>query len=113
VLFGLAFFLYAAGWVTAYFVLRSSAGELVGVFLGSILMAIVFAIGFRATRSILLFSGLLFLANCFGYFPGSALNDFLGGRMGMLLWGLVYGVALGAGIGAVLHLAQTRTNKLT
>ena len=43
-----------------------------------------------------------------GYFLGSALNNSVGGRAGMLLWGAAYGLFLGAGLGAVLHLAQTR-----
>ena len=48
----------------------------------------------------------LFIANSAGYFLGSAINDYLGGRPGMLLWGIIYGLFLGAGIGALLHLLQ-------
>ena len=105
-LYGIAFFAYAVGWVGAYFTLRSIAGEWVGSVAGSILMALVFALGFAATRSIVKLSVVLFIANSLGYFAGSALNDFIGGQAGMLLWGFVYGLCLGAGIGAVLHLAQ-------
>ena len=105
-LYGIAFFTYAVGWVGAYFTLRGTAGEWVGSVAGSILMALVFAWGFGATRSILKLSVILFVANSFGYFAGSALNDYVGGQGGMLLWGIVYGLGLGAGIGAVLHLAQ-------
>src|SRR5687767_15984898 len=46
-LYGLAFFAYAAGWVAAYFTLRGAAGEWVGSVVGSVLMALVFALGFR------------------------------------------------------------------
>ena len=107
-LYGAAFFAYAAGWVAAYFTLRgSAAGEWVGSLAGSILMAVVFAIGFGVSRSILKFSAILFAANSVGYFLGSALNDSIAGQVGMLLWGLVYGLSLGAGIGAVLHWAQS------
>jgi hypothetical protein len=105
-LFGLAFFAYAAGWVGAYFTLRGSTGEWVGSFAGSVLMALVFAAGFRAIRSTLKFSAILFAANSIGYFLGSALNDHYGGKGGMLLWGLTYGFGLGAGISAVLHFSQ-------
>lgn len=107
-LFGLAFFAYAAGWVGAYFTLRGAAGEWVGSIAGSILMALIFAIGFGAGRLIPKLSVLLFIANSVGYFLGSALNDRVGGRAGMLLWGLAYGLFLGAGIGAVLHLLQVQ-----
>lgn len=107
-LFALAFFTYAAGWVCAYFMLRGAAGELVGSLAGSFLMASVFAVGFGATRSILKLAGVLFITNSLGYFPGSVLNNYLGGSAGMLLWGIIYGLFLGAGLGAVLYLVQAR-----
>ena len=105
-LYGLAFFMYAIGWVAAYFILRGSAGEWVGSLAGSILMALVFAAGFNRIRSTLKFALLLFVANSIGYFLGSALNEAIGGQGGMLLWGVAYGLCLGAGIGAVLHYSQ-------
>jgi hypothetical protein len=112
-LWGLAFFAYAAGWCGAYFTLRGAAGEWVGSLVGSLLMAIVFALGFGAARSIVKLSALLFIANSAGYFLGSAINDYVGGRPGMLLWGVIYGLLLGAGLGALLHqLHQTSPNVL-
>lgn len=105
-LFGLAFFAYAAGWVAAYFVFRGAAGEWVGSFAGSVLMGVVIAAGFGALRSAVKLSPILFAANSIGYFLGSALNNTIGGAAGMLLWGTAYGLFLGAGLGAVLHLAQ-------
>lgn len=105
-LFGLAFFAYAAGWVIAYFTLRNAAGEWVGSLAGSILMAFVFAAGFRALNSTVKLSAVLFVSNSLGYFLGSALNNSFGGRAGMLLWGVAYGVFFGAGIGAALQMVQ-------
>ncbi len=106
-LYGAAFFAYAVGWVAAYFTLRGGAGEWVGSLAGSILMAVVFAIGFGlSSRSVLKFSAVLFVANSVGYFLGSALNDYVSGQAGMLLWGLAYGLCLGTGIGAVLQLSR-------
>ena len=105
-LYGLAFLVYAIGWIAAYFVLRGVAGEWVGSLAGSILMALVFAKGFGRLGATLKFSVLLFIANSLGYFVGSAINDAVGGRNGMMLWGVVYGLFLGAGIAAVLHYAQ-------
>jgi hypothetical protein len=105
-LFGLAFFAYAANWMFAYFIVRGTAGELIGSLAGSILMALVFAAGFESLRSTLKLSALLFVTNAVGYFLGSALNNSIGGRPGMLLWGLAYGLFFGAGIGAALHLVQ-------
>ena len=108
VLFGLAFFAYAAGWIVAYFVLRNTAGEWVGSIAGSILMALVFALGFGVVKLTPKLAVILFVANSLGYFIGSALNDFLRGSTGMLLWGAMYGLCLGAGIGAALALCQKK-----
>lgn len=105
-LFGLAFFAYASGWMIAYFNMRNPTGELAGALAGSILMAVVFAAGFRSLRSIPKLSALLFVSNSLGYFLGSALNNSFGGRLGMLLWGAAYGLFFGAGIGATLQLVQ-------
>jgi hypothetical protein len=110
-LYGLAFFAYAVGWVAAYFTLRDVPGEWVGSLAGSVLMALVFAAGFGAMRSALKFAALLFVANSVGYFLGAFLNGYFGGASGMLLWGAMYGLFLGAGIGAVLHLAQIQSWK--
>lgn len=107
-LFGLAFFAYAAGWVGAYFTLRGVAGEWLGSLAGSVLMGSALAVGFGSARSALKLSAVLFVANSVGYFLGSALNNSVGGSAGMLLWGTAYGLFLGAGLGAVLHLAQAR-----
>lgn len=108
-LFGAAFFAYAAGWVGAYFVLRGGLGEWIGSLAGSLLMGTVLAAGFGRARSALGWSAVLFVANSLGYFLGSALDASVGGREGMLLWGGVYGLFLGAGLGAVLGFAQTRS----
>jgi hypothetical protein len=105
-LFALAFFAYAAGWMLAYFTLRNSAGELLGSLAGSIAMALVFAAGFGASRSVVQLSAVLFVTNALGYFLGSALHDSVRGPAGMLLWGIAYGVFFGAGIGAALHFVQ-------
>ncbi len=105
-LFGLAFFLYAAGWVVAYFNLLNVAGEWIGSLAGSVLMALVFAAGFGVMRSVVKLAAVLFVANSAGYFLGSAIWVYAGGEIGMLLWGVIYGLFLGAGLGAVLHLAQ-------
>ena len=110
-LYGLAFFFYAAGWVTAYSISPGAVGEWVGSLAGSILMALVFAEGFKVMSSTLKLAALLFVANSVGYFLGSALNNYFGGPTGMLLWGAAYGLFLGAGIGAVLHFAQVESWK--
>ena len=110
-LFGAAFLAYAAGWVTSYFIWRDGLGEWIGSLAGSFMMSVIFATGFGVFHATLRLAAVLFVANSFGYFLGSALNNVLEGSTGMLLWGGVYGLFLGAGIGAVLHLAQTAMNR--
>lgn len=108
VLFSLAFLAYAVGWTGAYFMLRGAAGEWAGSFAGSVFMGLVFAAGFKSLSDAPSLCASLFVANSVGYFSGSALNDSIGGRTGMLLWGAAYGLALGAGLGASLYIAQSR-----
>lgn len=108
-LWALAFFAYAAAWMVAYFLLGRTTGEVVGSLVGSILMAVVLAAGFRSLRSIVKLSGVLFVSNFLGYFLGAALFDSLSHPTGMLLFGVVYGLFFGAGIGAALHLLQRQT----
>ena len=105
-LYGLAFLVYALGWVAAYFMLGGTAGEWVGSLAGSILMAFVFAAGFKRLNSVPKFALILFVANSIGYFLGSAIYRSVAGQGGMLLWGVAYGLFLGAGIGAVLYYSQ-------
>jgi len=108
VLFGLAFFSYAAGWVGAYFASPGTVGEWLGSLAGSLLMGSVLAVGFGTVRAAVKLSAVLFVGNSIGYFLGSALNNSIGGSPGMLLWGTAYGLFLGAALGAALHIAQTQ-----
>ena len=105
-LWAVAFFAYAAAWMIAYFSLGRAAGEVVGSLFGSISMAFVLAAGFRSLRSIVKLSAVLFVSNFLGYFLGAALFDNLSAPTGMLLYGAVYGLFFGAGIGAALQLVQ-------
>ena len=105
-LFAVAFLLYAVGWVGAYFSLRGTAGEWVGSLAGSLLMALVIAAGFGALYTFPRLFVVLLLANSVGYFLGAWLNSTIRGRAGMILWGVAYGLGLGAGIGWSLYLAQ-------
>lgn len=108
-LFGAAFFLYAAGWMAGYFVLRKSWGEqpaeVVASLFGSALLAGTLATGLGALQRFGVLFGVLFAANTIGYFFGGALFLALGRPVGMLLWGVAYGVILGAGLGLAIPLA--------
>ncbi len=105
-LFATAFLLYAVGWVGAYFSLRGTAGEVVGSLAGSLLMALVIAVGFGALQTFPRLFVVLLIANSAGYFLGAWLDYTVRGKTGMILWGVAYGLGLGAGIGLSLYLAQ-------
>ena len=106
--FGTAFFMYGIGWMAAYFTLRNTAGQWLASLAGSVSMALVFAAWFSVLRLVLMLSALLFVANSIGYFLGSVFYYSFGRPTGLLLWGAFYGFCLGAGIGAVLYLAQSQ-----
>jgi hypothetical protein len=108
-LFAGAFFLYAAGWMAGYFLLRKSWGEqpaeVVASLVGSALLAATLAGGLGALRAFGRLFLVLFQANTIGYFLGGALYFGLGRPLGMLLWGVAYGALLGAGLGVAILLA--------
>ena len=109
-LFAAAFFLYAVGWMAGYFLLRKTWGEqpaeVVASLLGAALLALALAAGLGAMQRFVRLFGVLFVANTAGYFLGGTCLFALGRPTGMLLWGVVYGALLGAGLGAAIHLAQ-------
>ena len=108
VIFGAAFFMYGIGWMAAYFTLKNAAGQWLGSLVGSVSMALVFAAAFKVLRSAPLLLALLFVANSIGYFLGSVFYYSYGRPAGLMLWGAFYGFCLGAGLGAVLYIAQSR-----
>lgn len=105
-LWAVAFFAYAAVWMIAYFLLGRTTGEFLGSLAGSVLMAVVLAAGFGAAKATAKASAVLFVANALGYFLGAALFDWYRNETGMLLFGAIYGLLFGAGIGAALRIVQ-------
>jgi hypothetical protein len=107
-LFGAAFFVYGVSWTACYFWRSNAAGEWIGSLVGSVLMALVLAAGFRWLRSAPVLSVVLFVANSLGYFLGSFFFYSLSEPAGLLVWGVVYGACVGAGLGAALYLVQSK-----
>src|SRR5262249_38716649 len=104
--FGTAFLLYAAGGVVSYFTLRRTAGEWAGSIVGSILLALVISLAFGVIKTFFTQAAALFIANSAGYFLGGLIHQSIRGAIGMLLWGVIYGLFLGAGLGLSIYLAQ-------
>ena len=111
--FSLAFFAYAAGWMVSYFTLRGAAGEWLGSLVGSATLGLVLAVAFGAKNRYARISLELFLAHSAGYFLGEWLHHSLHGKMGMLLWGVCYGLGFGLGLARALYFAQTADSAST
>lgn len=107
--FAVAFLLYAAGWTVAWFLWRDKFGEWMGSLAGTLLMTGALLAGFSSWRVAVSVAVTLFVAHSLGYFAGAVLYETIGGRPGMLLWGLAYGLGFGAGIGRALFLCQRGT----
>ena len=52
----------------------------------------------------------LFVAHSAGYFLGKWLHHSIHGKIGMLLWGVCYGLGFGLGLARALYWAQTADN---
>jgi hypothetical protein len=67
-------------------------------------------VGFKVKKAPLRLALILFIANSVGYFVGSALNNAFPRPTGMLLWGGIYGLCLGTGLGIVLRESNHRVH---
>lgn len=107
--FTVAFLAYAAAWTAGWMLLRGHAGSVrsvTGLFLGTVLMALLLAAAFRAREAFLKTAAALFILNTAGYFAGGWLEGIVPGTTGRLLWGLCYGIGFGAGLGLAFYFCQ-------
>ena len=111
--FALAFFAYAASWMASYFTLSRDAGEWLGSLAGSTALSLVLATVFPAWSSFSRIAAVVFVAHSAGYFLGEWLHHSMHGRIGMLLWGVSYGLGFGFGLTRALYLAQTANAQCT
>ena len=105
--FGMAFLLYAVGWVGSYFTLRGVAGEWAGSLVGSILMALVIAQAFGVMKTFFAQAASLFIANSAGYFQATCSTTRSVEKPGCCCGADCMGLCLGAGLGLSIFLAQT------
>ena len=118
-----AFFVYAAIWSAAWFLMGFGAGEWIGAAAGS--LAFVAICGWRlgSFRSFAAVAAGFFVVHTAGYFAGGRAMAWLMSpdaahafpsvpkrslvRAGMLAWGAAYGLGFGAGIGLVFRAFQS------
>jgi len=106
ILFAIAFLLYGAGWTAVYFPLRSELGEWLGSLLGATMLGLTLATAFDAARQAPKIITVLFLTRSAGYFCGVFVHRAVPGIGGWMLWGIAYGLGLGAGLGYALYTCQ-------
>jgi len=108
-LLGIAFALYASAWVGAYMGLKGHVGGIAGLFIGTAVMGLLFALAFDERGAAVPSIASLFLLNLAGYYLGNAVElAFLktSFALAMLLYGVCYGIGFGAGLGLALHFCQ-------
>jgi hypothetical protein len=101
-----AFLAYAAVWCGFWFKLKFGLGEWLGSLGGTLAFALVVAAmrgGWRSLPAAIL---VLFAGHSAGYFLGAPIcysQMKTRPELGMLAWGLLYGLGFGAGIGFAFH----------
>lgn len=114
-LFGLSFTVYSIAWIVGWMQLRDHAGSVVGLLAGTVLMGGMMAAAFDAWGQVVKVIAVLFLLNSAGYFIGGVVEGALIQQhklAAMLMWGVLYGIGLGAGLGLAYHFCQTRARAL-
>jgi hypothetical protein len=123
ILFTIAYLAYAALWITAWMTLHGNPGSLTGLASGSIVMGWILCRAFTARGVLVPVVAALLVGNLLGYYGGGYAEALVAGlsvpgvadvanekarptALAMLSWGACYGLCVGAGLGAALHLCQ-------
>jgi hypothetical protein len=104
-----AFIAYAGVWCAFWFKLKFGLGEWLGSLGGTVAFALVAAATQGGRRSLPHALLVIFVGHSAGYFLGAPIcYSQLKTRpeLGMLAWGLLYGLGFGAGIGFLFHALQ-------
>lgn len=114
-LFSISFAAYSAAWITGWMTLRGHPGSIAGLLAGTAVMGGMLAAAFGAKRETLKIIAVLFVLNTIGYFAGGELEAAFIGEHNVgakLLWGVTYGMGLGAGLGWAFFICQGKARAL-
>ena len=127
--FGLTFAAYAATWIFCWMMIAGEVGCLIGLFTGAAIMGWKLTDAFDAPQATVPVVLALIASNMLGFYGGG----FVQGRvtrspeitlflvslhiarpsmLGQFLWGAVYGLCFGAGIGLAFYLCQAKARAL-
>ena len=127
--FSVAFGAYSLFWIAGWMGSRGQTMHVrsaAGLFAGTAVMGILFGFAFDARGAIVKIAAALFILNSLGYFVGGWIESCLsqtkelnliaftlhGATLGVfmnVMWGLCYGIGLGAGLVYAFYTAQART----
>jgi hypothetical protein len=124
-IFTVAFAAYAVGWIVGWMSLKGHLGSVVGLLAGTLVMGWILAEAFAARDKLVVIVAALFLLNAAGYFVGgwvearvASADGFLGltkssrVTLAKFLWGVLYGLGFGGGLGLAFHLCQNAARAL-
>ena len=110
-----AFAAYSVAWIAGWMLLRGHLGSMVGLLAGTAVMGAMLVAAFDAWNQAVKVIVTLFTLNAAGYFVGGVVEEALlqyHKVAAMLMWGVLYGLGFGAGLGVAFHLCQSQARAL-
>ena len=114
-LFSPAYAVYSVIWIAAWMILKGHLGSIAGLLGGTAVMGWMIATAFDARHATVKIIVALFALNTAGYYVGGWFEAAFiqkNAMMAMLLWGVWYGIGLGAGLGIAFFLAQENARRI-
>ena len=114
-LFGASFAAYSVAWIAGWMSLHGHPGSVAGLLAGTTVMGWMLVTAFEARGQLLKVIGALFVLNSLGYFIGGVLEGAIYPHSALtakLMWGVCYGLGLGAGLGLAFYLCQSGARAL-
>jgi len=109
-LFPLSFLVYSILWCAGWFAFKSNFGQIMGSACGILGMTFVLKSGLTFCRTTIETSLIVFGIYTVGYYLGEQAYFAIGGIWGKLLWGVGFGLGMGAGLVYLIQLSARSRN---